>query len=41
MGTGAQMVAVNLFSHNNSDAILTEFFDDKNFGKYSFKRIAQ
>jgi hypothetical protein len=41
MGTGAQMVAVNLLSHNDSDAILTEFFDDKNFGKYSFKRIAQ
>jgi hypothetical protein len=36
--SGAQFVAVNLFSHNTSDGPLTTFFDPAYFGKYSFKK---
>jgi hypothetical protein len=34
--TGAQLVAVNLFSPNAGDATMTSFFDPAVFGKYSF-----
>ena len=37
--SGAQFVAVNLFSQNTADGPLTTFFDDKLFGKYSFRKI--
>jgi hypothetical protein len=34
--TGAQLVAVNLFSPNSGDATMISFFDQNVFGKYSF-----
>ena len=34
--TGAQLVAVNLFSPNSGDATMISFFDPAVFGKYSF-----
>lgn len=34
--TGAQLVAVNLFSPNAGDATMLSFFDQNVFGKYSF-----
>ena len=34
--TGAQFVAVNLFSPNSSDSTLSDFFDPLLFGTYSF-----
>jgi len=37
--SGAQFVAVNLFSQNTADGPLTTFFDEKYFGKYSFRKI--
>ena len=37
--SGAQFVAVNLFSSDRSDGPLTTFFEDKYFGKYSFRKI--
>jgi len=36
VNTGAQFVAVNLFSPNKNDRVLSSFFDPKMFGKYSF-----
>jgi len=36
---GAQFVAVNLFSPNSDDGVLTEFFDPSNFGVFSFRKI--
>jgi hypothetical protein len=36
MKTGAQFVAVNLFSPDKHDKTLTSFFDQSLFGKYSF-----
>ncbi len=39
IGSGAQMVAVNLFSENTSDAVLTQWFTPEYFGKYSFKSL--
>lgn len=36
--TGAQMVAVNLFSRDANDGVLGGWFTDQNFGKYSFKK---
>ncbi len=36
MRTGAQFVAVNLFSPDKNDKTLTTFFEPKYFGKYSF-----
>jgi len=38
--TGAQFVAVNLFSPDPSDGVLTAWFDPKNFGTWSFKKGA-
>lgn len=40
LATGAQFVAVNLFSSNDSDPALTTFFDPAQFGTYSFKKGA-
>ena len=37
---GAQMVAVNYFSQNNGDDVMTAVFDPALFGKYSFKKGA-
>jgi len=37
--SGAQFVAVNLFSPNSSDGPLTTFFDPKYFGLFSFRKI--
>ena len=37
--SGAQFVAVNLFSQNKGDAVLNIFFDSDHFGKYSFRKI--
>jgi hypothetical protein len=37
--SGAQFVAVNLFSPNTKDGVLDTFFDQKYFGKYSFRKI--
>jgi len=37
--TGAQFVAVNLFSKNDDDTVLQTFFDNKYFGKYSFVKL--
>lgn len=37
--SGAQFVAVNLFSSNTNDGPLTTFFDPKYFGKFSFMKI--
>ena len=39
MQTGAQFVAVNLFSHKEADGPLTTFFDSQYFGTYSFRKI--
>ena len=39
MQSGAQFVAVNLFSPNDDDGPLGTFFDPAFFGKYSFRRI--
>jgi hypothetical protein len=36
--TGAQMVAVNLFSPDPNDAVLQSWFSTQNFGTYSFKK---
>ena len=36
--TGAQMVAVNLFSPDGNDAVLNSWFSPNNFGTYSFKK---
>jgi len=36
--SGAQFVAVNLFSHNANDGPLDTFFDPAYFGKYSFRK---
>ena len=36
--TGAQFVAVNLFSPDSSDGILQAWFDPKLFGTYSFRK---
>jgi hypothetical protein len=38
--SGAQFVAVNLFSPNRGDGVVGQFFDDATFGKYSFKKGA-
>lgn len=35
---GAQMVAVNLFSHKSQDTVLSTWFNTSNFGTYSFKK---
>jgi hypothetical protein len=37
--SGAQFVALNLFSHNSGDAPLHIFFEADHFGKYSFRKI--
>jgi len=37
--SGAQFVAVNLFSPNKNDGALSSFFDDSLFGKYSFRKV--
>lgn len=37
--TGAQFVAVNLFSRDDNDSVLQTFFDDNYFGKYSFVKL--
>jgi hypothetical protein len=37
--SGAQFVAVNLFSPERNDGPLNTFFDPAYFGKYSFRRI--
>jgi hypothetical protein len=37
--TGAQMVAVNLFSPDPNDAVLNSWFSAQNFGTYSFKKV--
>jgi hypothetical protein len=37
VSSGAQFVAVNLFSPNKTDQSLTQFFDPAYFGKYSFR----
>ena len=39
MQSGAQFVAVNLFSPNASDGPLNTFFDPAYFGKYSFRKV--
>lgn len=36
--TGAQLVAVNLFSPNTNDAILTQWLTPQQFGTYSFRK---
>ena len=36
--TGAQFIAVNYFSADNSDGVLATHFDPANFGVYSFKK---
>lgn len=36
--TGAQFVAVNLFSQDSADGVLQSWFDPKNFGTYSFRK---
>jgi hypothetical protein len=38
LATGAQFVAVNLFSPTGADDTLLTFFDSTHFGKYSFKK---
>lgn len=37
--SGAQFVAVNLFSQDTGDAVLNTFFESDRFGKYSFRKI--
>ena len=37
--SGAQFVAVNLFSPKQSDGVLNTFFDPKFFGTYSFRKL--
>jgi len=39
MQSGAQFVAVNLFSPNPNDGPLTTFFSSEYFGKYSFRKV--
>ena len=36
--SGAQFVGVNLFSSDSNDSVLTTFFKESQFGKYSFKK---
>lgn len=39
MQSGAQFVAVNLFSQNKNDGPLSTFFDPAYFGKFSFRKV--
>jgi len=38
--SGAQFVAVNVLSGDSGDGVLTTFFDNRYFGKYSFRTAA-
>jgi len=35
---GAQFVAVNMFDPNSTDAVMSQFYDARNFDTYSFRR---